>query len=66
MMAFAVEDYVNGEVRHSSSFVKWFAGYTTIDADGEKLRREIPMAVCTEEDFAKFYVPEKRSLSRLK
>ena len=60
MMAFAVVDYVSGEVRDDLSFVKWFA-HQWIEEDGVASQVEVDMYPCTEEDFAKFYEPNTSS-----
>lgn len=46
MMAFALTDYVTGEVKEDPRFIKWFAEYTTVN-DGKKHSREVPIASCT-------------------
>ena len=44
--------------------MKWFAEYTTVSADGEKMSREVAVSSCTADDFAKFETPERRSRKR--
>ena len=64
MMAFAVEDYVSGEIKADKRFVKWFAEYR-VTVDGKLKKSELPMYPCEAEDLAKFNEPNKRSKTRL-
>ena len=59
MMAFALTDYVTGEVKEDPRFIKWFAEYSTV-TDGKKQSREVPIASCTQADFDEFYTVERR------
>mmetsp|Transcript_35495 Transcript_35495/g.43460 ORF Transcript_35495/g.43460 Transcript_35495/m.43460 type:complete len:199 (-) Transcript_35495:1675-2271(-) len=65
MMAFALEDYITGEIKDESRFLKWYAEYT-IEVDNVKKARSVPIKTCTADDLAKFETPERRSKKRLK
>ena len=60
MIAFAVTHFITGEVKDDPKYVKWFAEYV-IQKDGVYTYDEIPMHVCTEEEFARFHKPNKAS-----
>ena len=34
MMAFALQDYLTGQIKDDPRFIKWFAQYTTVSEDG--------------------------------
>lgn len=60
MLAVAVEDYLTGEIKHDPRFVKWFAEH--IDSvNGVSTSTEVPMHICTEEDYERFYTPDHKS-----
>ena len=65
MMAFAVTDYLTGEIKADKKFVKWFAQYH-IQEDGEWSSVEVPMYECTEADFARFHKPSKSAAGMVK
>ena len=60
MMAFAVTNFITGEVINDPKYVKWFAQYV-IQVDGKFSYKEIPMHVCTDEEFDRFSPPRKSS-----
>jgi len=63
-MAFSIVDYVSGEVKNDPRFVKWMAQHVHT-TDGEWSFREIPIRVCTDEDYKRFYEPSKTSADRI-
>ena len=65
MMAWAVVDYVTGDVKDDPKFVKWYAEYIH-SVNGTKTYTELKMYDCTEEDFKKFYIPDVASEQRVK
>ena len=65
MMAFTLESYFSGETLDDPNYIKWLA-YFRVDKDGVSDAREIPIYPCRDEDYAKFYPVDERSLPKLK
>jgi len=61
MMAFGLHGFYSG-LKADPRYIKWVARHF-ISEEGRITERLIPMHPCTEEDFAKFYPPDKRSAS---
>ena len=64
MMAFGLEDTVTKKSLDDPKFIKWLAYYVEF-VDGERIRTELPVYKCTDEDFARFYPIEPSSATRL-
>ena len=63
-MAFAVVDYVYGEVKNDPKIVKWYA--LLVDSvDNKKSFSDIPFYERTEKYFANFYEPNLRSSGKV-
>lgn len=65
MMAFALQDYLTGEIKDDPRFLKWFAQYTTVSEDGESSSREVKLTPCTDDDFARLETPDRRSRNKI-
>ena len=52
-MAFAVEQYLTGDILSDLRYFKWFAQYQKT-VNGTRTSTEIPMHTCSEDDFANF------------
>ena len=63
-MAFALADYFTEEMKNDPRYVKWFARYC-IFKNNEAECREIPMHLCKDEDYEKFFPVEERSAEKL-
>ena len=64
MMAFGLEDTVTKKNLDDSKFLKWIAYYVEF-VDGERIRTELPVYKCTDEDFSRFYPIESSGETRL-
>ena len=65
MMAFSLTDYWTEEFKNDPRYIKWFARYIRVKDNINEETREIPMHVCTDEDYEKFYPVDVRSAGRL-
>ena len=64
MMAFGLEDTVTKKSLHDPRYVKWIAYYVEF-VNGERIRTELPVYRCKEEDFERFYPIEEAGETRL-
>ena len=63
-MAFTLEHFLSGKTLDDPRYLKWVA-FIRVAKDGEASSREVPVFPCRDEDFAKFYPVDDRSISRL-
>ena len=63
MIAFAIGDLHSGKPFNDPRILKWYADFGTV-TEGVNVNRGVPLHSCTEEEFAKFYTPDRASAER--
>ena len=63
-MAFALEKNLDGTPLNDPNYVKFMAAHWKL-VDGKKILTEVPMRICTEADYSKFWPPRSANQARV-